>query len=299
MGNAPTTTDASGSGVKPRPAVLRALGVDGPPKELKIADRPYTLLQLVKHDSWACTALYEDGSGQRVVVKHNRRQPIGPIPMLWLGHRLARRENGFLERMADHAGVPTPLSPIATLAGEPLINAAAHVFVPGRTLLDTPDREIPDAFFASYRALLDELHRRDIAYVDLNKQDNVVIKPDGQACLLDFQISFSLPARWPGNSRPMRRLLETLQEGDRYHLMKHWIRRRPDQLRQEERDLSMHRPRTIRLYRRWLGDPMRRSRRRLLVRMGVRSGAGRADSEATRVRQPIDREQEERVDRGR
>ena len=61
---------------------------------------------MLKHDSWAATAVYRGPAG-RIVCKFNRQQPIFLFPMRWLGRMLARREASFLLRLADVANVPS------------------------------------------------------------------------------------------------------------------------------------------------------------------------------------------------
>jgi hypothetical protein len=118
-----------------------------------------------------------------------------------------------------------------------------------------------------------------MAYVDLSKRQNIIVGEDKQPHLIDFQVCFLLPRRWPGNSRPVRALLKLLQGLDDYHVLKHqaWIR--PLSLRDGPLGLTRKRPWMIRLSH-LVGDPLRRTRRSLLVLLGVRRGKGRATTEA-------------------
>lgn len=111
------------------------------------------------------------------------------------------------------------------------------------------DDTLNDTFFPLLQDILKQLHRRDIAYVDLNKAENIIVGDDGNPYLVDFQISFTLPRWWPGNSLPMRVLLHILQRSDEYHLMKHFVRIRPDLLPPEQRDIKQLRPWWIRGWR--------------------------------------------------
>ena len=83
--------------------------------------------------------------------------------------------------------------------------------------------------------------------MDLEKRENILVDSDGRPCLIDFQISW----RWPSGGRREglkrlipdglgRLLLTKLQEGDRYHLLKHRRRHRPDRLTPEQIEASYH-----------------------------------------------------------
>ena len=61
---------------------------------------------------------------------------------------------------------------------------------------------VPDAFHSRLRFQIDQLHARGMAYVDLEKCENVLVGDDGQPYLIDFQISWYLPARWGGELWP-------------------------------------------------------------------------------------------------
>jgi hypothetical protein len=256
---------------RPRPALFRALGHSDPPLRIGIDDVEFRHVRTFKHDSWAATALYEDRHGELVVCKFNRRQPILGVPMHWLGRWLARREGRLLELLADEPNVPNRRGPI-TVDGRPARNAAAHVFVPGRPLR-AGDR--PDARFVERLSqLLAGVHARGIAYVDLHKRENILVGDDGRPWLIDFQISVRLPRIWPFTA-----VLHLLQQSDRYHLAKHLCRQRPDLCPPGLAAWIERRPWWIRLHRQ-AAIPFRRLRRRLLVLLGIRTGCGKAHTEA-------------------
>jgi hypothetical protein len=256
--------------VRPRPALLRALGRDEPPASVEIDGLTYRLERVFKHDSWAATALYA-GTGRQVVCKFNRRQRIGPIPMGWLGRWLARREARALRKLNGVPGVP-PIVGEVRHAGRVMSYAVGHDFIPGRPL-GRHDRPGGD-YFPRLEALLTEVHRRGLAYVDLHKRENILVGADGRPYLVDFQISYCLPGWWPANALPARLLLWLLQRSDRYHLVKHRLRCSPDRTAES----AMHRPWWIHLHR-CVARPARTLRRWLLVRLGVRAGAGHVETE--------------------
>lgn len=262
--------DADPQRVRPRPPTLRALGRSEPPPQIEADGQTYRLVRVFKHDSWAATALYEGDAGL-VVCKFNRQQAVGQVPLRWLGQRLAGREARALRRLADLPGIPRPLGPISA-EGVPLPYAVGHDFVPGHPL--GKDERVGDNFFPELLRLLAEVHRRELAYVDLHKRENILVGDDGRPYLVDFQISFYLPSWWPANAWPTRAVLRMLQRSDSYHLQKHVAHCRPDQAG----DAAAQRPWWIRLHR-LVGQPFRACRRWLLVRLGVRAGRGRVETE--------------------
>jgi hypothetical protein len=256
------------SATRPRSPLFRALGADDPPERVEIQGHGYHLETVFKHDSWAATALYVSRAG-KAVCKFNRRQPILGIPMHGLGRVLAERESEVLRRLADVPNVPRWLGPV-TCEGRQLTNAVARTYIPGRPL--SPRDRLPGSFYDALGRLLDVMHERRLAYVDLHKAENVLVGADGQPYLFDFQISFISRARVreDGWTAPLLRLL---QEADAYHLTKH-RRRSFGRAAHTKPEL----PWFIQAHR-LVGYPFRELRRRLLVALGIRSGAGRASTE--------------------
>ena len=250
--------------VRPRPALFLALGHKSPPAQIHIEGVPFKRIRCFKHDSWAATAVYQS-SEKKVVVKFNRQQPVLGIPMKWLGRALARREHAMLERLADVEHVPSACGAVS-LDGCPVPTASGHDFVEGRSLLATDS--VDAVFFARLSALLGELHRRGIAYVDLHKRDNILVDQQGRPHLIDFQISIRLPQIWP-----LTWVLRIFQRCDRYHLEKHKHDLQPDQC-----EGRLQRPVWIRAHR-LVAVPFRQARRWLLVKLGIRKASGMADSE--------------------
>ena len=259
---------------RPRPAFLRALGHCDPPREIVIDGGCYHQIEILKHDSWAATSIYEGPAG-RIICKLNRRQSIFGIPFAWLGRLLARHETRMLQALQGTGLVPR-LFGQPTVNGRVLSNAVAHQYVPGHPL--TLGDRVDDNFFSSLQSLLRHMHAEQMAYVDLHKRENVLVGDDGRPYLVDFQISLALPRWWPARAWPVRVLMRCFQTADHYHLLKHWIAHRPDQCRMSEKELARHRPWPIRLHR-LLAVPFRTLRRRLLSVLRVRDRRGMAASE--------------------
>ena len=266
---------ANGQNVRKRPAVLRALGDRDPPARVTVAGEIITLDRIVKHDSWAATAIYRDGAGRSIICKFNRVQPLFVVPLSWVGRTLARREAGFLRQLADVELVPKDLGDV-TADGRRLPNAIARTYIDGEVLLLT--EKVTPKFFDELRDLLRAIHAHDIAYVDLHKRENVIVGRDGRPYLIDFQVCFGLSRRWPGNGRLARFALKRLQEIDDYHVNKHHARCLPETLTSEEHARYLEPPPWIRTHRK-IGVPLRTLRRRLLVLLGVRREGGSATSE--------------------
>ena len=243
---------------------MYALGVEGPPAEARIAQRAYHLDRIVKHDFWAATAFYTEAvTGRRAVLKFGRNRRIGILPMHWAGRFLVSRESHFYRRLADVPAVPHFLG----LVDRPWI-AFGHDYIEGQPVSQTHEQRLNESFFMSLAAVLEQLHDRGVAYIDLHKEQNILVDPAGQPHLIDFQISYDRDSRFLGLRlpRPIRNWLFSLGvRADRYHLVKHKKFRRPDLLSDQERNAVERRVWFIRLHAA-LVWPYRFVRRRLLKR---------------------------------
>jgi hypothetical protein len=217
---------------------LRALGKDDLPATVRVGEVTYRHVRTVKHDFFAATGFYEDPSGQKAVLKMGRTTDFGGLPLVWLGAWLCRREMRFYTRLQDLPNIPRLLGSVGR-------TGFLHAYVEGAPL--DKSRPVPDGFFAQLQALLAELHRRDIAYVDTNKPQNILQGADGRPYLIDFQISWDLQTI--GRNPIGRWILRRLQREDLYHILKHKRRLRPDELTPQEQIDSQRRSWFIRLHR--------------------------------------------------
>ena len=190
--------------------------------------------------------------------------------MQWLGRMLANRENRMYQRLESVQGIARGFDRIHS-GGVRLRHASAHEYIDGHPL--RWHDKVHDQFFQQLEEILDQIHQRKIAYVDLNKAENIIVDCNGNPCLIDFQISLKPVGIWPGGW-----LLKILQASDRYHLQKHARRSRPDQYAQTAAEIAKQRPWWIRWHRQVAG-PFRKLRRAVLVKLGVRSGPGKAHTE--------------------
>ena len=221
----------------------------------------FEYLQTFKHDFFAATGLYR-GSEGLAVLKMGRQNDILTIPADWIGRFLTRREVRFYGLLQGTAGVPRLIGTVGS-------SGFLHEYVPGHPLARR--EAVSDTFFDELFAMVTDLHSRHMAYVDLNKRQNILMGDDGRPYLIDFQISLHLPPVGWRRLRPFRWLLARFQHGDRYHCLKHKRRLRPDLLTDPESAALDRLSFWIRLHR-WLTRPLTNLRRRALKRLN-RSGS--------------------------
>lgn len=202
---------------------MRARGRKGLPEEISLEGKPFRLVQTLKHDFYAATALYADDGGTKAILKIGRDTTFYGFPLTWVGRRLCNREVRFYEALADLPNLPRIMGRV----GE---TGFVHSYVEGNPL--SKERPVPDGFFKQLEILMDELHRRDIAYVDTNKPQNILVADDGKPYLIDFQISYDFKTF--GNHFASRWLMRKAKREDSYHLLKHMRRMRPDEMTEDE-----------------------------------------------------------------
>ena len=203
---------------------MRALGRDGLPETFDVDGTRFTLDRTLKHDFYAATGLYVDGDNRKAVLKMGRVIPFFGIPMHWIGRRLCAREIRFYSALSDLPNVPRILGRVGS-------TGFVHAYVEGEQL--SRERPVPDGFFDDLNALIRELHRRDITYVDTNKPQNILVGANGLPYLIDFQISYDYATF--GNHFLSRWLMARAKREDCYHILKHKRRFRPDELTPDER----------------------------------------------------------------
>lgn len=252
---------------------LRALGREDMPARIVLEDGSYRHLRTFKHDFFAATGLYEGPSG-RVVLKLGHVVSLFGLPMAWLGEWLADREAELYRAARDVEGVPR-------LMGRWGRTGFVHAFIEGHPL--QRHEQVRADFFPRLERLLKALHARGIAYVDLEKRENILVDDRGLPWLIDFQISWPGPelvaasrrGRRSGGLASLWRLLPAelnrfilgkLQRADLYHLLKHRRRQAPETMTADELARSYNAGMSIRLHRR-LFRPFTLLRRQALKRL--------------------------------
>jgi hypothetical protein len=226
-----------------------------------LAGRTYTLEKVLKHDFFAVTARFRGPDGEAVCLKHYHTEPWLGMDLEWAGRLMADREVRHYGLLQDLDGVPRLLGRVGK-------SAFAHSWVEGNDLLDQKDR-LPDDFFDRLAALVEAVHERGMAYIDMNKPDNVLVGSDGRPVLIDFQISWAPKPSSGPLGRAKRRLLAMFQESDRYHVRKLKRLYRPDLMTPEELAAGKERPWFLSLHR-LIGAPLRDLRRKFLEWVGAR-----------------------------
>ena len=248
---------------KSTPAALKALGRKPIPEQIEVQGSSYTRRRVFKNDFFAVTCLFEGPAG-RVVLKVQRQAPFLLIPLGWVGRLLASRETAALERLQDLDGIPR-------LIGRWGKTGVVREYIEGHPL--ARGERVPDDFYDRLRALTEAMHDRRMAYVDLEKCENVLVGDNGRPYLIDFQIAWYVSPKRGGELWPLRRLRRWLQAGDLYHLTKLQRRTRPDQLSAEQIAASYRKPWFMRLHR-VVAAPLTWGRRRILNRIDPRRAPG-------------------------
>jgi hypothetical protein len=234
---------------------MRALGKRGLPAELALGRETWRLIRTIKHDFFAATGFYRNPAGELAVFKMSRSEDFAGFPLGWIGRWLCRREVRFYNRLSDLPNVPRVLGRVGT-------TGFLHDYVQGRPL--QKGEPVPDGFFRQLTDLLEEMHRRGIAYVDTNKPENILLGDDGRPHLIDFQISWD--GAELGSNFFTRWVLKRMRRGDIYHVLKHKKRLRPDELSESEAQIVARRSTMIRIHR-FLTKPYFKFRRTTFKRL--------------------------------
>jgi hypothetical protein len=248
---------------KPTPAALKALGRRPLPEQIEVEGSSYRRRRVFKNDFFAVTSLFEGPTG-RVILKVQRQASFLLVPLGWIGRLLAARETAALERLQDLDGIPR-------MIGRWGKTGVVREYIEGHPL--ARKEPVADDFHNRLRALIGKVHERRMAYVDLEKCENVLVGDDGRPYLIDFQIAWYVSPKRGGELWPLRRLRRWLQAGDLYHLTKLQRRTRPDQLSTEQLAASYRKPWFMRLHR-FITAPLTWGRRRILDRIDPRRAPG-------------------------
>jgi len=135
----------------------------------------------------------------------------------WLANALLKREAAALEALQGLDGIPSCLTTgkygltRSFIDGEPM-----HVGRPAERM-----------YFASAFRLLRRMHQRGVVHNDLAKEPNLLVRADGGAAFIDFQLAWRTQRRG--------RIFRIAAREDIRHLLKHKRTYRPDDLTQREK----------------------------------------------------------------
>ena len=243
---------------------MRALGSAEMPARIPLDAGEYLHRKTLKHTFFAATGIYVRGE-EKAVIKLARSTSFLGLPLAWIGRWLTRREVEIYRMVDDLPGVPGFL-------GTHDENGFGHVYVEGHPM--RRGETVPTPFFPAFETLLEAIHRRDIAYVDLSKPENVLVGDDDRPYLIDFGIAWcwNEAARRLGARRFLpnalgRLLLNKLRDADRFHMLKHWRRAAPETLSPERMRFASTRRGWIRVHG-FLRKPWRRLRSRFKSAIG-------------------------------
>ncbi|GMU82934.1 MAG: hypothetical protein AMXMBFR47_28050 [Planctomycetota bacterium] len=243
---------------KPRFPWLYALPGGVLPRAVRCNGQRFEHVQTFKHDFFAATGVYRGPDGGLAVLKLGRRTRFLTLPAAWIGRFLTRREARMYAKLQGMRGIPRFIGVVGRNAG------FLHEFIPGHPL--GRDERVSETFFDELLAMVKQLHSMNIAYVDLNKRQNILMGDDGRPWLIDFQISLDIPPTGWGRLWPARWLLARFQHGDWYHCLKHKRRLRPDLLTEAERGEVERLSLAIRIHRAF-ARPLTHLRRAILARL--------------------------------
>lgn len=243
------------------------MGRTSVPAAIEVDEDRLALAKVFKNDFFAVTALYASPA-RKVVLKVHRTAPFFGLPLRWLGRLSARKESAALAAAAGIEGVPA-------LLGRWGDTGLLRGYIEGHPL--SRGERVPDDFHPRLARTISAIHDRNMAYVDLEKCENVIVGDDGRPYLIDFQIAWHWPRRWGGDLLPVRVLRNWFQSGDRYHLVKLQRRTRPDQLSTEQLARSYRKPWYLHLHR-TVAYPFLWLRRKILRRVDPHHDRGERGS---------------------
>jgi RIO-like serine/threonine protein kinase len=137
----------------------------------------------------------------------------------WLAGALLRREAAGLRALQGIDGVPRLLRcDEGRLARSYVAGAPMHLAKPS-----------DPAYFRGAMRLLRRMHRAGVAHNDLAKEPNLLVRDDGSAAIIDFQLASC--------SRRRGRLFRMAAREDIRHLLKHKRTYCPAMLTARERDI--------------------------------------------------------------
>lgn len=224
------------------------------PQEVVLKNEIYRYEKILKEDFFSVNILYKNEKGVRYVLKLSDFRFIFGWLLRPLAFFFSRREYRIYKQLTEITGIPE-LGPKYGLRGY------FHRFVEGKTLYELSKTEtLPDNFFSELKRIIDEIHKKRIFYLDLNKLGNIIVSRDGLPYLIDFQICIHFKRQKGICGKINSYLFNLLINEDIYHLYKHKKRFQPHLMTEEELLLAS-RTKFNKFYNRIFGQPYRRIKR--------------------------------------
>jgi hypothetical protein len=246
-----------------------ACGKEKMPETVSFSGCDYRLVSVLKHDFFAATALYEFGTEaefaectttdapKRIILKVGCHQWFLIFPMSPIGLFLSGREKRNLKRLHDFENTPNILAEYGKYG-------FIYEYIEGKTLAEADS--IPDDFFDRLSEVIRGLHERDFVYFDMNKRSNILVGADGQAYIIDFQISYYIEGSGFLLGGLFSKLRSSFQREDWYHFYKHKRKLCGKPLTEEEKKAATRPSLLIRVHR-CFANPYRVVRRAIMRRI--------------------------------
>lgn len=171
--------------------------------------------QLLKKDLFGEVWLEKTGN-DRSIVRDTRSARWW---LAWLARALLRREAAGLKALGGMDGVPALLGYDKYRLSRSYVDGAPmHIGQPS-----------DEAYFRSAARLLRRMHRAGVVHNDLAKEPNLLVRNDGSAAFIDFQLAWHSAGRG--------RLFRVAAREDIRHLLKHKRTYCPAALTRRERDI--------------------------------------------------------------
>lgn len=195
---------------------------------VKLEDDPIEVLAPYSSTRWSNAYVFKarDEQGLEWVVKDFT--PCNWLVRNTIARLLLWREKRALQQLLGVDGIPEPIMSWGKWA-------LAYPYIPGVTLHEAVhgSEKVGEFYFEALEALVNKMHEKGIAHLDLRNKKNILITAEGKPALIDFQSAVStrcLPAR-------LRRLMFIVDLSGVY---KYWGKLSPETMTAERKEAAQH-----------------------------------------------------------